>query len=155
MQGETLPCNGTAAGPTGFVSTASGVVLNTNILNNSATSATMLGATAGNSLEYGGVLSGSAKLQISGGQSGGAGMVLLKKQNTYTGDTYLNHSTAGVLRIGVSDALPTGTSLFFAQSAGGENADTGGTLDLNGQQPNARSAGRHRTRDREHDTSKR
>jgi autotransporter-associated beta strand protein len=133
IAGGSITLAGTDAGPTGFVGTASGVVLNTDILNNSAGSATMLGANNNQSLEYGGVLGGTAKLQISGGQTGGAGTVLLTNQNTYTGDTYLNHTTAGVLRIGVSNALPAGTTLFFAQSAGGGTADTGGTLDLNGQ----------------------
>jgi len=133
ISGGSITLAGTSSGPTGFVSTTTGVTLNTNISNNSSTSATMLGANISNSLlTYGGILSGTANLQISTGGSGGAGTVVLNSNNNYSGGTYLNFSASGVLRIGVSDALPTGTTVFFAQSAGGGTADVGGTLDLNG-----------------------
>jgi len=131
--GGSIVLNGTAAGVTGFVGTASGVALNTNISNNSATSATMLGATSGNSLTYGGIVSGSANLQISAGQSGGAGITTLNNTNNFTGNTYLNQASSAVLRIGVSNALPSGTTVFFGASAGGGTTDTGGSIDLNGQ----------------------
>jgi autotransporter-associated beta strand protein len=133
IAGGTMTLAGTAAGPTGLVATVSGVILNTDILNNSLTSATMLGATNGHSLDYGGVLRGSAHLQISAGQSGGAGIVTLNQKNLFGGNTYLNHVTGGVLRVGITDALPAGTTVFFAQSAGGGAVSTGGTLDLNGR----------------------
>lgn len=131
--GGSMILAGTAAGTTGFVGTSGTSTLNTNILNNSATSATMLGATSGNTLIYGGVLSGSAHLQISAGQSGGAGVVVLNNNNTFTGDTYLNSATNGVTRMGVDNALTSGTTVFFGASAGGGTADNGGSIDLNGK----------------------
>ncbi len=137
ISGGSISLNGTAAGPTGFASTATigsgGATLNSNITNDSSTSATILGATTGNLLNFGGILSGSAHLQISAGQSGGAGITALNNTNDYTGDTYLNTGTNHVLRIGIDNALPTGTTVFFGASAGGGTADTGGSVDLNGQ----------------------
>ncbi|MES2593851.1 MAG: autotransporter-associated beta strand repeat-containing protein [Verrucomicrobiota bacterium] len=137
ITGGSITLAGTGVGPTGFVSTApSGspiqVTLNTNILNNSATSATMLGANNSNTLIYGGVVSGTARLQISGGQDGGAGIVVLTNNSTYTGDTYFNQTSTGVTRLGITDALPTTTTLFLQQSAGAGTVSTGGTLDLAG-----------------------
>jgi autotransporter-associated beta strand protein len=94
----------------------------------------MLGATSGSTFTYGGVLSGSSHLQISAGQSGGAGVVTLTNQNTYLGDTWLNTATDGVLRMGASNALPAGTTVRFSQSAGGGSTAGGnGTIDLGGQ----------------------
>jgi autotransporter-associated beta strand protein len=130
--GGSIVLAGTAAGPTGFVSNSGTSTLSSNITNNSTTSATMLGATSGNALVYSGVLSGSANLQISAGQSGGAGITTLSNVNTYTGNTFLNLATNGVLRIGVDNALPTGTTVNFGASAGGGTADAGGSIDLNG-----------------------
>ncbi len=132
ITGGGITLNGTAAGPTGFVAASTSVSLNTNILNNSATSATMLGASSGNTLSYGGVISGNAKLQISAGQTTGAGTVILANNSNYNGDTYLNHASSGVLQLGITDALPIGTALYLAQSAGGGIADAGGTLNLSG-----------------------
>ena len=132
ITGGGITLNGTAAGPTGFVAASTSVSLNTNILNNSATSATMLGASSGNTLSYGGVISGNAKLQISAGQTTGAGTVILTNTSNYNGDTYLNHASSGVLQLGITDALPIGTALYLAQSAGGGTADAGGTLNLSG-----------------------
>jgi autotransporter-associated beta strand protein len=132
ITGGGITLNGAAAGPTGFVAASTSVSLNTNILNNSATSATMLGASSGNTLSYGGVISGNAKLQISAGQTTGAGTVILTNNSDYDGDTYLNHASSGVLQLGITDALPIGTALYLAQSASGGTADTGGTLNLAG-----------------------
>jgi len=128
----SITLSGGAAGPTGFVASASGHTLSSNIVNNSATSATMLGATSGHSLTYSGVLSGSAHLQISAGQSGGDGIVTLSNVNTFLGDTYTNAATNAVLRIGINNALPSTTNVFMGQSAGGGTAGTGGSIDLNG-----------------------
>lgn len=137
ITGGGINLAGTSAGPTGFVATApSGspiqVTLNTDILNNSATSATMLGANNSNTLIYGGVVSGAARLQISGGQDGGAGLVVLTNNSVYTGGTYFNQTSSGVTRLGISNALPTGTALYLQQSAGGGTLSTGGVLDLAG-----------------------
>jgi len=138
ITGGSITLAGTAAGPTGFVaytptsSPSVQVALNSNILNNSSISATMLGANFSNTLNYGGVLSGSAALQISGGQAGGAGIVILSAANNFSGGTFLNHTSTGVLRLGITNALPTGTTVFFNQSAGGGALSSGGTLDLAG-----------------------
>ena len=138
ISGGSITLAGTGAGPTGFVAytptsaTSVQVTMNSDISNASATSATMLGANFNNTLTYGGVVSGSSSLQISGGQAGGSGIVVLAAANTYSGGTYLNHTSTGVLRLGIADALPTGTTVFFNQSAGGGALSTGGTLDLAG-----------------------
>lgn len=138
ISGGSITLAGTGVGPTGFVAytptsgTSVQVTMNTDISNASTTSATMLGANFNNTLTYGGVVSGAASLQISGGQAGGTGTVVLTGANTYTGGTYLNHPAAGVLRLGITNALPTGTTVFFNQSAGGGAVSTGGTLDLAG-----------------------
>ncbi len=138
ITGGSISLAGTSTGPTGFVAyTATSspsvqVTLNTDISNASATSATMLGANFSNTLTYGGVVSGTSSLQISGGQSGGSGTVVLAAGNTYTGGTYLNHTSTGVLRLGITNALPTGTTVFFNQSASDGTLSTGGTLDLAG-----------------------
>ncbi len=138
ISGGSITLSGTATGPTGFVAYTPSttpsvqVTLNTNITNNSATSATMLGANFSNTLTYGGVLDGSASLQISGGQAGGSGIVVLAAENTYTGGTYLNHTSTAVLRLGITNALPTSTTMFFNQSAGGGTLSSGGTFDLAG-----------------------
>ena len=135
--GGSINLSGTGTGVTGFTSgvtiAAGGATINSDITNNSSTSATMLGASTGNLLTYGGILSGSANLQISNGQSGGAGIVVLNNTNNFTGDTYLNTASSGVTRIGVNNALPSGTTVFFGTSAGGGTADTGGSIDLNGR----------------------
>jgi autotransporter-associated beta strand protein len=129
--GGSVTINGTGTASSGFVGTAVGVQLNSNILNNS-TAATMLGATSGSSFTYGGIISGSAHLQISAGASEGAGTVILSNTNTYAGSTYINNAATGVLRLGVENALPIGTTLLFGQSAHGGAAAAGGSLELNG-----------------------
>jgi autotransporter-associated beta strand protein len=131
--GGSITLSGTGAGPTGFVGTASGVALNMNITNSStSSSATMLGASSGNSLNFGGVLSGTSALQISAGQSGGAGITIFSSTNSYGGDTYLNQATNGVFRMGIANALPATTTVFFGESANGGTKDVGGAIDLNG-----------------------
>ncbi len=130
--GGSIVLSGTGTGTTGFVSTSGTSTLNSNILNNSSTSATMLGATGGNQLVYNGIVSGSANLQISAGQAGGAGITTLNNVSTYSGNTFLNAATNGVTRIGVDNAIPSGTTVFFGASAGGGNSETGGSMDLNG-----------------------
>lgn len=138
ITGGSITLAGTATGPTGFVAytptsgTTVQVRLSADIVNNSATSATMIGANFSNTMTYTGSVSGNSSLQISGGQSGGSGTVILSGTNSYTGGTFLNQTSAGVLRLGAENALPTGTTLFFNQSAGGGTAGGGGTFDLAG-----------------------
>jgi autotransporter-associated beta strand protein len=56
---------------------------------------------------------------------GNAGNMFLNAASTYTGDTTLNN---GIVFLGVTNALPTGTNLNMGQGSGANS----GTLDLNG-----------------------
>jgi autotransporter-associated beta strand protein len=72
------------------------------------TAAARLGATAGNTLTVTGAIGGAFALGISG--QSGTGVVVLNPtaSNTYTGNTNI---IRGILRLGKTDALPTGTTL--------------------------------------------
>jgi hypothetical protein len=123
--------NITGAGTTlsGFVSTGLSSSIAGNIINNS-TSTTFLGATTSNALTINGIVSGSAGLQFSAGNSGGAGSVTLGSAgnlSTYTGATTFNAAVGAIIKIGVTNALPTATSITMAATSG-----NGGILDLNG-----------------------
>ncbi|MDR1283551.1 MAG: autotransporter-associated beta strand repeat-containing protein [Opitutaceae bacterium] len=132
ISGGSIVLAGTGDGATGFVAMVANVSLATDIRNDSATSATMLGANRYASLHYSGTISGSAHLQISSGGAGGAGIVVLSGANSWSGDTWVNTTEAGVLRMGRANALPSGTTIFFGQSAGGGTNSGYGTLDLAG-----------------------
>src|SRR5262249_18183319 len=80
-----------------------------------------------------GVISGNGNLSMAGGTSGtnvsaGAGTTVLKAQNTYTGDTYMNLAASGKVVMGVDNALPTTTNLKFgtASSSGPGNIEMNG-----------------------------
>ena len=120
--------SGTGTSLAGFVATSTGEQI-TNTITNNSTFTTLIGATSGNDLTLGAaaVISGSAGVQFSAGTSGGAGPVTLNSASTYAGATTLNNSTTGVIRLGVDNALPTGTALQF-----GVGANNTGALDLNG-----------------------
>jgi fibronectin-binding autotransporter adhesin len=61
-----------------------------------------------------GVISGNnANLVIQLGNGGGNGRITLTKQETYTGFTQLNSNTAETLRLGITDALPVGTTFII------------------------------------------
>ncbi len=115
----------TGIGMAGYVSTATGAVINGNITNNSALR-TMIGSTSGNDLTINGVISGSAGLQISAGASGGAGKIIFNSVNTYSGATVFNAANSGTISLGVNDAFPNTTNLTMAFSS-----SNGGILDLN------------------------
>ncbi len=120
--------NQTGGGVAGFVATATGTSISGTISNNSA-GATILGATSGNALSLSAtaVVSGSAGLRFGAGDNGGAGVITLNAQNTYAGATTFNAAVSGTIRLGVANALPTGTDVTMAASA-----SNGGVLDLNG-----------------------
>lgn len=116
----------TGNGLAGYVANAPGAIINGNITNNSALT-TILGATSGNDLNFNGILSGSAGLQISAGVSGGAGVINLNNNSSFNGNTIFNAAVSGMLRLGINNALPVTTG--FVMSATGSN---GGSFDLNG-----------------------
>ena len=112
----------------GVVATTTGAVLSTAAtITNNSTALTNLGATGGFDLTVNGVVSGSAGALFGAGSSGGAGLVTVTAANTYTGATTLNNATAGVVRLGADNTLPTTTALQF-----GVGTQTVGSLDLNG-----------------------
>ncbi len=130
ISGGAITLAGTAAGVTGFVSSTAAVNINTVITNNSATSATMLGASSTGSLVMGARVTGSAGLQFGGTASnptGGAGTITLNAANDYTGATTFNAAVSGLIKLGIDNALPTGTDVTMAAST-----SNGGIFDLNG-----------------------
>ena len=120
--------NGTGGGYTALVSTNTGNQI-TGAISNSSNTRTTLGATSGNALTLAStaIISGTSSLAFAAGSSGGAGSITLNSQSTYTGDTFFNAANSGVVRIGVSNALPTTTNVTMAFSSG-----NGGIFDLNG-----------------------
>ena len=131
----SVPVNIVSAGGSGSGTVAGIVATSTNtslssaatITNNTAIK-TMIGATSGNNITVNGAISGSADLIFAAGASGGAGTITLGAANTYTGATLFNASNSGVIKLGVNDALPTGTNVTFGYASG-----YGGSLDLNGK----------------------
>lgn len=101
------------------VSVAQNIVVETDRIN--------LGATGGSTLVLDGVVSGPGSVRFASGGSGGGGVVVLNNQSTYAGHTTINTGAGGIVRLGVDNALPTGTELRFGRP--GQNT---GTLDLNG-----------------------
>ncbi|HWB63171.1 MAG TPA: hypothetical protein VG603_06675, partial [Chitinophagales bacterium] len=122
--------NGTGANTAfaGVVATASGTSI-TNTVTNNNTQPTVIGATSGNSITISGSgkLTGSGDVVFAAGSSGGAGTVNLNTANDYTGSTLLNLSQNGTVKLGVSGALPSTTSVQI-----GNGSANGGILDLNG-----------------------
>ena len=126
----SAPITITTTGTNGFaglVSTGGTATNNASIINNSGVT-TMLGAAAtANTLLQNGAIGGSAGLQFSAGSSGGSGTVILNAANTYAGPTTFKAANAGIIQLGVDNALPTGTAVTMAASS-----SYGGILDLNG-----------------------
>ena len=130
ISGGAITLAGSGAGVTGFVSSSGLVNLNTVITNNSSTSLTQLGASSTGSLTMGAKVTGSAGLMFggkSGTASGGAGIITLNAANDYRGATIFNAAAGGVIKLGIDNALPTGTDVTMAASA-----SNGGILDING-----------------------
>ncbi|MFN8309029.1 MAG: lamin tail domain-containing protein [Chitinophagales bacterium] len=118
--------NGTGSGNAGYVATATGITISGNISNNSSNN-TCIGATSGNDITVNSIISGSGNLQFAAGNSGGAGTVTLLKQNTYTGATQFNLALSGTVKLGINNAIPTGSNVVMSYSS-----SNGGSLDLNG-----------------------
>ncbi len=120
-----ITINGTGTGVISLVATATSTSITGNITNN-GTARTTIGATSGNGITATGVISGTAGLQFSAGDSGGAGTITLGAQNTYGGATTFNAANGGTIKLAVDNALPTGTNVTMAATNG-----NGGIFDLN------------------------
>jgi autotransporter-associated beta strand protein len=122
----TVNLAGTGVG--GIVATAAGVQISSAITNGSS-GATLIGADGSGTftLTSAAVISGSQGVRFAVGDSGGTGTVTLNSQSNYGGATAFNMASTGVVKLGVNNALPTGTDVTFGVTAG-----SGGILDLNG-----------------------
>jgi len=122
-----LAATATALTTTG---TAINAIINPELVLNSrglGTFIAYLGALSGHSVTYNGIISGDSVLRFaSSGGSGGAGLVVLNAQNTYTGATEINNTATAVVQLGVNDALPTSTGVTWGIT------QNSGFLDLNG-----------------------
>jgi autotransporter-associated beta strand protein len=100
-----------------------------NTLNNPGTFTAHIGANAGATLIVNSAIVGAANLDIaSASNGGGAGLVVLAGANNYAGNTTINNGLAGVVRLGMPNALPAKTGVTF-----GTTVSAGpGTLDING-----------------------
>lgn len=96
---------------TGYTAT-----FNNNIILNDGGSGTFtqgIGAFAPASvITLGGVISGDANLVFELGAGGGNGTIVLANNATYTGNTQINSQTQAVIRLGVDNALPVGTTFI-------------------------------------------
>lgn len=116
----------------GAVVNAAGTNLTTDIQNNIVVNAAQahIGASTTNTLMVDGVISGNADISYTNDPAnGGKGIVQLDSHNTYSGKSVILLGDAGVVRLGISNALPTGSALSF-----GDGVDTSniGAFDLNG-----------------------
>ena len=88
---------------------------NNNIILNDGGSGTFtqgIGAFAATTVvTLGGVISGNANLVFELGAGGGNGTIVLTNNATYTGNTQINANTQAVIRLGVDNALPVGTTI--------------------------------------------
>jgi fibronectin-binding autotransporter adhesin len=87
-----------------------------------------IGVLNGATVNMTGVISGNGTVTFGLGVSGGAGVLTLSNNNTYTGNTKFLTAASGVQKLGVDNALPTTTGLSF-----GLGATPSGSLDLNGK----------------------
>lgn len=92
-----------------------------------------LGASiSGTVVTLNGVISGNANLTFGVGTSGGQGTIVVANHATYTGNTVMqmasSATTSGVVRLGINDALPTGTRFTQGNTSGAGS----GTFDLGG-----------------------
>jgi fibronectin-binding autotransporter adhesin len=106
----------------GFVEIDNNIVLNSQSL--APPFSTSLTASLSSQLTIGGTISGASDVSFVSAGTHSTPLFLLNAPATYTGNTYLDFPTGGVLRLGVDDALPVNTQLSFGERAG--------ALDLNG-----------------------
>ena len=112
-----------------LVGTGSGAIISSDITQTGDSSRFNIGATSGNSLEVSGKIDfGTNTIRIAAGSSGGAGVVLFSNSNNTWGTTELNNSGSGIVRMGIANALPTGTTLTFGTTSGNGQSN----VELNG-----------------------
>ncbi len=130
----TVNITGSGTSQAGFVATATGTTVSSNIVNNSS-AATMIGATSGNDITITGNISGSGSVLFAAGQNGGSGNITLtpSTSNTYNGTTYFNGGT-GTVKLGNVNGLSSSSDIVM-----GANSTFGQTLDLNGVSPTFQS----------------
>jgi autotransporter-associated beta strand protein len=120
----------TAGGVSG--TTAYTATFNNNIILND-TGSGPFGQSIGTSVAtvtLGGVISGNASLTFQVGSGQGNGTIILANNSTYTGFTSFNSGAQQVLRLGIDNALPVGTTFIvnrgFAFDMAGFNQRVGG-----------------------------
>jgi autotransporter-associated beta strand protein len=86
------------------------IILNQNNISNFIAN---IGATAGNTLAITSAITGDSDVDF----TGGAGVVYLQGQSTYTGATTIDNGAAGEIQIDVNNALPTGTDVHLTSNA--------------------------------------
>ena len=136
-----VPSSGTA-GFGAIVGNAAGTKVSGAVTGNGATM--VIGAQSGSSLEISGAINnGSAAVRIGlDTNGGGAGVVILSSTSNTWGATELNNLSSGILRMGVNNALPTGTTLTFgAANAGNSIVELNGKDTTIGQLTNGSTAG--------------
>ncbi len=130
----TVNITGSGTSQAGFVATATGTTVSSNIVNSSS-AATMIGATGSNDITITGNISGSGSVLFAAGQNGGNGNITLtpSTSNTYNGTTYFNGGT-GIVKLGNVNGLSSSSDIVM-----GANSTYGQTLDLNGVSPTFQS----------------
>ena len=108
----------TSGGNIGTIPATMGIAIDSGALLN-------IGAKSGGSLTIASVISGASAAGVNfhginstsaGGNANLNGTVILSGQSTYSGTTHLVGNTNGsILRLGVANALPVGTTLSFEQ----------------------------------------
>jgi autotransporter-associated beta strand protein len=126
--GATLDLNGISVNNVDYLGDPASQNVGGLITNSSTATATIsliAGSSSGNSKTYTGVISGPINLVMGGTASTAVSTQTLSGNSTYTGTTSVVAST---LKLGVTNALPTGTALTVSST----NSTIATTLDLNG-----------------------
>ena len=118
---------GNTSGSPGYLEIDNNIVLNSG--SSAQPFAASIGITTGtfaDTLVLNGVISGGASLSFTG-LGNNRGVILLDGSSNYTGGTTIDNGINGVVRLGVTNALPATTQLTF-----GVDNSSAGALDLNG-----------------------
>ncbi len=124
--GATFDVNGISVSNVDFLADLNGV--GGTVTNSSATTATLTisnGSSSGGNSSFSGVITGPINLVMGSGTSTAVATQTLSGNSTYTGTTSV---IASQLKLGVTNALPTGTALTVS----GTNTAAATTLDLVG-----------------------
>jgi len=124
-----IPSSGVNVVSYGAVTIDNPIVLNEN---NNANFIANIGAKAGDTLAINSAISGNSDVDF----TGGAGVVNLYSQSTYTGATTIDNGAAGEIQLDVNNALPTTTDVHLTANATldlfGNVTQTMGSLDSGG-----------------------